>query len=310
MSQLLAGTGPYTLIRHWEVDGTDTDVGDVTIGVVDGNGDEIVAASTATTNNADGTYTYSLADQANPDQLKITWTRADTSADLVDRVELVGNWLFTEAQARPFRAKADAASALIPLASATEYPDDVIANARLDILDDLEQWTGRSWVPRYCRVELAGRGSPILPLSGIARTSDGFPLNRSGRSTDIAQLLTLTVGGTSQTVSNYVLDPIGNNLISKGGAFPSATRSDPFNVVVEYVYGMPTIVDGVDRIALKLLVDRLVPSAFPDRALSVDTDFGTTRFVQPGGPQDNKSRVPEVNSWVRDHNYRLPLGVL
>ncbi len=311
MSQLLAGGGPYTLIKSWYVDGSlGTGVGDVTIGVVDGNGDEIVAVSTATTDNGDGTYTYSLADQPNPDQLKITWTRADTSADLVDRVELVGNWLFTEAQARTFHAKADAASALIPLASATEYTDAIIADERLRITDDLEQWTGRSWVPRYCRVELKGNGSPILSLSGFARTSDGFPLNRSGRSMDIATLLTLTVGGTSQTVGNYVLDPVGGNLISTGGAFPSTTISNPYNVVVEYVYGMPTIVDGVDRIALKLLVDRLVPSAFPDRALSVDTDFGTTRFVQPGGPQDNASRIPEVNDWVKRHNYRLPLGVI
>ena len=148
MSQLLAGAGPYTLIKSWYVDGTATDVGDVTIGVVDGNGDTIVAAVTATTNNADGTYTYSLADQPNPDQLVIPWTRADTSADLIDRIELVGNWLFTEAQARAFHAKADAASALKPLNSEGEYPDDVIADERLRIQDDLESWTGPSWVPR------------------------------------------------------------------------------------------------------------------------------------------------------------------
>ena len=117
MSQLLAGAGPYSLIKTWDVDGTATDVGDVTVGVVDGNGDTIVAVLTATTNNADGTYTYSLADQANPDQLTITWTRTNTGADLIDRLELVGNWLFTESQARAFQAKADATSALIPLAS-------------------------------------------------------------------------------------------------------------------------------------------------------------------------------------------------
>ncbi len=308
MSQLLAGAGPYSLRKTWEVDGSATDVGDVTIGIVDGNGDEIVAVLTATTNNADGTYTYSLADQSNPDQLTITWIRTDTSAELIDRVELVGNWLFTESQARAFRAKADATSANIPLASASEYTDAMIADGRLEIQDLLEQWTGRSWVPRYCRVELQGNSSPILPLGGIPRTSDGFSLNRSGRTNDIAQLLTLTVGGTSQTVTNYVVDPIGNNLISKSATFPLATRANPYNVIVEYVYGMPTIVDGVDRIALKLLVDRLVPSSFPDRALSVDNDFGTTRFVQPGGPMNNVSSIPEVNDWVHRHNYRILVG--
>ncbi len=308
MSQLLAGAGSYSLVKSWEVDGTATDVGDVTIGIVDGNGDEIVAVLTATTNNADGTYTYSLADQPDPDQLTITWTRTDTGADLIDRIELVGNWLFTESQARVFHAKADATSALIPLASATEYTDAMIADERLRIQDDLEQWTGRSWVPRYCRVELQGNSSPILPLGGIPRTSDGFSLARSGHTNDVAQLLTLTVGGVSQTVTNYVLDPVGNNLISKAATFSPATLADPYNVIVEYVYGMSTIVDGVDRIAMKLLVDRLVPSSFPDRALSVDTDFGTTRFVQPGGPMNNVSRVPEVNDWVHRHNYRILVG--
>jgi hypothetical protein len=54
--------------------------------------------------------------------------------------------------------------------------------------------------------------------------------------------------------------------------------------------------------ALKLLLDRLVPSAFPERALSAETDFGTTRFVQPGGPMNNRTRVPEVNEWLVDHD--------
>ena len=309
MSQLLAGAGPYTIVKSWEIDGTpDAGVNTVTIGIVDGNGDTIISAGTATTDNNDGTYDYVLADQPLPDQLTVTWTRTDTSADLIDRIELVGNWLFIESQARGFQAKADATSALKPLNSATEYPDAILAAERLRIQDDLESWTGRSWVPRYCRVELNGNGSRILPLGGIARTSDGYALNRSGRWADIAVILTVTINGTLQTASDYTFDPIGSNIVSKVGPFRVGTVSTPYNVVVEYVYGLPTIVDGVDRIAMKLLVDRLVPSSFPDRALSVDTDFGTTRFVQPGGPMNNVSRVPEVNEWVRSHYNRLPIS--
>lgn len=306
MSQLLAGAGPYTITKTWYVDGTATDVGDVTIGIDDGNGDEVVAAATATTNNADGTYEYSLADQALADQLTITWTRTDTGADLADRMEIVGNWLFTEAQARAFNAKADQTTALKPLNSATEYPDPVISDERARIQDDLESWTGRAWVPRYARMELAGNGSRILPLNrGFCRTADGYSLNRPGRLNDIAIILSATASGTALTASNIAIDQSGPALINTAGIFVQATPANPYNIVVEYVYGLPYLVDGVDRIAMKLLIDRLVPSPFPDRTLSVDTDYGRTNFVQPGGPMRNVSGLPEVNEWVRNHDSRI-----
>ncbi len=311
MSQLLAGAGPYSIVKTWDVDGTATDVGDVTIGIIDGNGDSVVSSGTATTNNGDGTYTYSLADQASPDQLDITWTRTDTGADLGDRVELIGNWLFTESQARTFHAKADATSALIPLATAGEYPDAILANERESIQQDIERWTGRAFVPRYARLEIPGNGTRHLPVTdGYTKTSDGTnsePLDRPGYARDIGIILSATVGGSAVTLANIKVDPVSGVLIRTDSVWQTATTADPHNVVVEYVYGLPYLIDGVDRIAMKLLVDRLVPSSFPDRAISVDTDFGTTRFVQPGGPMGNVSRVPEVNQWVTAHNVRVPV---
>jgi hypothetical protein len=309
MTQLLAGAGPYSITKTWYVDGTPTDVGAVTIGIIDGNGDEVVASGTSTTNNANGTYTYSLADQAAPDVLVLTWTRVSTGADLVDRMELVGNWLFSEAQARTFAAKADATSALIPLASSTEYPDAVLADERTRITDDLEFWTGRAWIPRYARLELNGNGSSVLSLhKGICRTADGYGLNRPGRTADIAELLSVTVGGTALTLTDIEIDPIVGRLINKGGVWTAATTNDPYNVVVEYVYGMAYLIDGVDRIALKILIDRLVPSAYPDRALRIEGEYGTMQLVAQGGPMKNVSRVPEVNDWVTRHDHRVLVG--
>jgi hypothetical protein len=309
LSQLLANAGPYSITKTWYVDGTATDVGTVTIGFVDGNGTEVVAAGTATTNNADGTYTYSLADQTNPKQLKATWIRSDTSAELVDRIEVVGNWLFTETQARSFGAKADATSALKPLASATEYTDAILSDERSRIVDDLEYWTGRAWIPRYARVELNGNGRSILPLkNGICRTADGYQLNRSARLSDIAEILSVTISGTAATLADFEVDSLRGNLINTTSHFTVGTVTVPYNVVVEYVYGMPFPVDGVDRIALKILVDRLVPSAYPDRALRVEGEYGTMQLVQPGGPMRNVSRVPEVNQWVDRHDHRVLVG--
>jgi len=309
MTQLLAAAGPYSIVKSWYLDGTATDVGAVTVGVTDGNGSVVVASATATTNNTDGTYTYSLADQASPNVLTFTWTRTDTGADLVDRVELVGNWLFTESQARSFAGKADATSALIPLKSADEYPDAVIADERTRLTDDLEQWTGRGFIPRYARLDIPGNGRSVLSLSdGVCRTSDGYTLHRPGKTNDIGVLLSVTVGGTAATLSEIKIDPTRNHLIHTTGFFTAAAITTPFNVVVEYVYGLPYLVDGVDRIALKLLVDRLVPSAWPDKALSADTEYGTTRFIQPGGPMNNRTRIAEVNDWVNTHNMKILVG--
>lgn len=292
-----------TLTLTVEEDGTDTDIGTITIGVVDGNGDEVVASGTAVTDNADGTYSYTLAAQPNPDQLTVTWSESGSTV-LAHRLEILGGILFTEAQARTFNAKADASDALVPLKSATEYPDATLADERYRIINDLEYWTGRGWVARYCRLELQGNASVSLDLSkGIPRTSDGYALFRPGRLDSISQILSVTVGGTSVATSNFKVD--GRHLIRTDQAWTTPTITNPFNTVVEYVYGMPYPVDSVDRIALKLLVDRLVPSAFPERMITADTEYGTIRYVQPGGPMNNVSRIPEVNDWVNRHDHRV-----
>jgi len=301
MNQVVANAGSVTLTLTWYQSGTPTDVNDVTIGIVDGNGTVVVAAETETTDNDDGTYTYVLADQATPKILVATWTDTSTGDTRVERLEVVGNLLFTENQARTFAAKADATPALKPLASSTEYPDAVIADERARLTDDFENWTGRSWIPRYSRVVLKGTNSYSLWLGeGECKTSDGYALHRPGRLLDIAEILSVTVGGVTVSASNVEVD--GDTLVRTDGHWSSPTVGDPFNVVVEYVYGLPYLADGVDRMALKLLLDRLVPSAFPERALSAETDFGNTRFVQPGGPMNNRTRIPEVNEWLVAHD--------
>lgn len=295
---LLAAAGPYTLTKTWYVDGTATDVGDVTIGVVDGNGATVVASGTATTNNTDGTYTYSLADQDNPGLLTVTWTRDDTGAELVDRLEVVGARLFTEAQARAFDASA--------LSSTSTFTDADIAAGRDHVTEQLEHWTGRSWVPRWCRVETYGTGGYRLPLHDASpRTSTGVRLHRPGRLTDIATIRSVTVGGTAVPTSNVVVD--GATLVRTDGTWTLPTISDPLNVVVEWDYGLAYPADGVDRIALLLLRDRLVANPISDRATSFTDELGTHRFETPGR-FGNVSSIPEVNMWVKRHDVRVAIA--
>ena len=178
----------------------------------------------------------------------------------------------------------------------------MISAERTRLTDDLEYWTGRSWIPRYARVELSGHGGQYLDLSkGKCRTSDGYPLHRPGRLADISTILSVSANGSAIDADDVEVD--GRHLIYDNG-WPVAT-TQKYNIAVEYVYGLPTLVDGVDRIALKELVNRLVPSAWPDRVISADTEYGTTRFVQPGGPMHNVSQLPEVNDWVSRHDSRV-----
>lgn len=304
MNQVVANAGSVTLTKTWYQSGTPTDVDEVTIGIVDGNGTTVVAAGTATTDNNNGTYTYTLADQTTPTILIATWTDTSTGDTRVDRLEVVGNLLFTENQARTFAAKADATTTLIPLASSTEYPDATISDERARLTDEFERWTGRSWIPRYARVELAGSGSYGLALDGgNCRTSDGEYLSRPGRTMDISTVISASVGGTSVSTANIVVE--GDVLYRTDGVWTKPSITDPLNVTLEYVYGLPYLADGVDRMALKLLLDRLVPSAFPERATRAETDWGSTSFIQPGGPMNNMTRIPEVNEWLANHNYKM-----
>lgn len=294
---LLVNAGPYSLTKTWYVDGTATDVGDVTIGVTDANGDTVVAAATATTNNADGTYTYSLADQTEPNLLTVTWTRSDTSADLADQVEVVGARLFSEAA---FRTHNDD-----QFSSETRYPDSAVAAARDAVTEQLELWTGRSWVTRYCRLVAAGDGGRLLDLrTGDTRTSSGTMLHRPGRTHDLDTVLSASVGGSSVTASNLVLN--GGYLHRTDGTWSAATVSNPMNVVVEYSYGLAYPTDGVDRIAMLLAADRLRESILSTRATTWSDEFGQYRFETPGRA-GNVSTIPEVNEWVKAH--RAPLMV-
>lgn len=280
---ILVNTGPTTLTKTWYVDGTATDVGTVTIGIVDANGDTVVSSGTAVTDNSDGTYEYALAVQTEPTILTVTWTSGSQS--LVDELEVVGGWLFTENQARNHGKKADETA---PLASATEYPDSWIADERDRIADLLEQWTGVSWIPRYNRERLYGTGTRSIEVE----------------KREVTEILSATVSSTSVSTSNVEILPDGL-LWRKDGLWTAGTASNPLNVTIEYVHGYDRLRNGVDRIALDLLLHRLVPRTTPDNLLSMDTEFGTQRFIQAGGPMRNPTGLPKVDQWIRENSRHL-----
>ena len=264
MTHILQDAGPYTLALNWLVAGDATNVGTVTIGITDAAGTAVVAPSTSTSySSSTATYSYTLADRADPALLNVTWTRSDTGADLQQTIEVVGSELFNERDARSFDNS--------KLTSASVYTEAAIAAERIRIGEMFERWTGRSWIERYNRMELSGSGDHELFLGdGYSRSSDGRPLQRPGANRDVSRLLSVTIGGVAQTVTNFSL--LGSILWREGSVWTQPISANPLNVVVEYVYGLPYASEGSDRMALLLLVDHLAKSKLDARTTSFSDD--------------------------------------
>ena len=284
-----------TLTAKAYSDGVLTDIGTITIGIVDQVGNTVVAAGTAVTDGGDGTYTYALAAQTSVNQLTVTWTESGGSSFQTFHA-VDGRFLFTTAAARTFDNSA--------LASTSAYPTTTIEAARRRITAKLEQWTGRSWVPTYRYGEFAGTGDRWLGLrdAQVSRGQSGG----EGSGFDPIQVISGTINGTSITAGNVQVFDNGY-LYRKDGLWSSGTSTNPLNVKLGWEYGMDNLVDGVDRIGLLLLRDEIVSSNISDRTSRFSDELGTYTFVTPGQGRA-VSNVPEVNEWVMAHDMRLRVG--
>jgi hypothetical protein len=290
MTMLLKNQGVATLTHTRYVDGTPTNIGSITIGAVDLAGNTVVASGTATTNNADGTYSYTLASQSAVKVLQVTWTPSNASyGPVTNEVEVVGTKLFTEAQARAYDNAA--------MASTTVYTDADIEAEHTRIADLLETWTGRSWIRRYRLLQFEPSATNRLFLADAMISEGGS--GGEGARFDVRAVLSATVDGTSVSPSDIRIDPVRGILFRTNGLswgnYYSTFTDYPIEVEVEY--GAPRLFDGVDRMALQLLRMRLVPDPtdFAGRTTSLTTELGFYRI----------DTLPiEVREWVKTHDYR------
>lgn len=264
--------------------GTQADLGTFTIGIVDANGDEVVAPGTAVTDNSDGTYEYTLAAQSAPAFLIVTWTEAGGDA-FTTYLDVQDSFLFNEAQLRVFD---DAA-----IGDTSQYSDDAIAKMHQRVVEYMEAFTSRSWIRRYNRTVLPGNGQRVLDLSrGFDRTATGLTLMRPGARRDIISIIRAN-DGADVTTSNIVIHD--GVLERTDAAWAKATSDSPLNVTVEYEYGQPYPVDGADRIAMLIARQWLVSSRIPANNSSFNDALGTFTFA-------DESRLPfEAYSWLRNH---------
>jgi hypothetical protein len=281
---ILVNTGPTTLTKTWYVDGTATDVGTVTIGIDDGDGNEIVAAGASVTDGSDGTYEYDVAVQTAPKQLVVTWTSGDQNQ--VDYLEIVGGWLFTEPELRAFYSS--------DLTSESTYPDAKIAEARDRITAAFEKHCGVSFVRRWRRETHSGDGSAILTVDRPY----------------VSSVSVATVGGTdvSASVTNA---PVLPYLYRTSATWTHATQASPFNVVVSYVHGHQSVPGDIKRAAMIAARHELVKdtgAGVPETASSWNDATGQYVSFSPNDQTERWYGIPKVDSALREFNMKIPVS--
>jgi len=273
------------IASRFEVDGVLTSAtGDVTVTVVDEDGTTLVNSQTATASST-GIYYYDLgtANTTRVRKLTVTWSGTWESVAQTSTLiyEVVGNFLFTEHQARSFDDNA--------LNSTSSYTDEMISDERARITDLLFDWTSLSWIPRFHKAKLKGEYSPELLLPHRL----------------INEIISVKIDGVTIATTEFEIDSEVGLLYYKDGYFTHPTQAHPLNVIVEYEHGYKSIVDGVDRIGLKMLRMRLPSSNIPENTRSFTDAMGTADFIVEGqGPFGifNRTRSPEVNAWLEQHS--------
>ena len=283
---ILKNTGPTTMTESWYVNGTATDIGDVTIGIVDTYGNEIVAAETATTNVGDGTYTYVLAVQTEVKDLVITWTGGTQSQ--VERIGIIGGWLFTEAGLRAYYGS--------DLASESTFPDADIQVVRDRIADEFEEICGVSFVPKYRQQTLAGNGRYQIK-------ADRFY---------IQEILAAKISDVAQTASDLTTHPTLPYINHTTRLFTTPSVANPYNIVVAYRHGWQTPPADIVRAAMVLarqqLLKDITGAGVPETASSWND--GTGQYVSYAA-NDQTQRwygIPSVDGALRRYNVRSPVG--
>src|SRR5690606_13981537 len=116
----------------------------------------------ATTDNNDGTYRYDLTvnDNNQLDILTLEWTLVSSSEVVVTQEEIVGSFLFSLEQARAFRDEKLAIGGVL----GDRVSDEEILQARDEITEFFETYTGVSFIPRYRREIHDGRGRAAIYL--------------------------------------------------------------------------------------------------------------------------------------------------
>jgi len=282
--QILRDTAETLTVTFYSGEtGTDASTGSVTIGIVDEAGATVVGSGTSTSSSGSGVYTYDLAAQTNLKKLTATWSGTFGSAMTFDTAhEIIGGWYATPAEVRAMDSILGEATTF-PLADLIDSIDYATA-----IVDD---YTGASWCQRYHRFVLNGTDSDLIRVPVM------FPTT----------LLSASIDGTALTageISEVAL--FDDGLLQRKSDTWAFT--DPGNLVlIEVEAGVGASAPNDIRWAARTLARYHLleqVSRIPDRAISVQSEFGQIQLAQPG--MNRPTPLPDVNVVLNRHRHRGP----
>jgi hypothetical protein len=282
--QILVGAPATLTVRFAGSDGEPADPGVVTIGIVRGDGTEVVAAGTAASGSGTAARTYSLAAEHTDslDLLTATWT-STTHGARTTVVEIVGGYWFSIDEARSIDEK---------LFDADKYPNDRIIAVRAEVEAEFESVTNQAWVPRYKRVRVTSTGSKlVLPDVQIRRVRSVWsytdPSTYTVFTADELDAVEVTEWGT-----------LAVRPWDSWYGYPSA-------YVVEYEHGHDAPYPDLREAAVTRLRHRLnsFRSGIPDRATSMSTDAGQTYNLATPGQSGVHTGIPQVDEVLERYRF-------
>lgn len=278
MDSFVRDTAPKNSIILRDAAGTLTDAtGNVTVEIRD-SAEVVVVASSIAPKVSTGKYEFTVPTSVTAvlDTYETTWTYTLVGTAMKTRRSfiVVGGFFFSIARARAHdngRFKDE-----------SKFPTQDIIDAREGIETDLEsnKACGVAWVRRGRRETHDGDGSDELfvqcrPLRKVVAVKvDGVAL-------DVSALAGLKVypGGW----------------IKRAAGWPTGDR----NIEVLYEHGHDEPPGRIADAALILLKERLGPSNYDDRTLTVTDDLGTRRLAVAG--EKYTFGIPEVDAAVAQH---------
>lgn len=278
MDRILRNTAAALSVT-FDVDGTanDADADAVTVDVVREDGTVLIeAAAAANGADGDGTYSYTLAPQAQLDVLRLDWTAsfAGVAQTVSTWVEVVGGFCVALADIRAQKN----------LDSAAKFTTAELADARAWFEDLAEEHCGVAFAPRYHRDVLDGDGCSTALLSKL------YP----------RQLIGVTVDDVVETTTGWALYDHGE-VRRPTGTFTCGDR----NVSIAYEHGHQRAPAQLRTAALIAIRDRLLDDETGRRQLSVTNEFGgTTRYAVAG--DDRPTGIPEVDAVLNRLNETVP----
>lgn len=285
---ILRGT-PATLELSVYNDGTLTDLDATpTLEVTDANG--TVVTTGAVSSPGTGVYRSLLDAQTELADLTALWEGelSTVPVSFTQGYEVVGNHLFTEAEARA----AETSGGLTPLSDTAKYTDAEIIRCRELITERFESVTKRSWIRRYARIELHGNGQRYLNLSrGIPRDINGSKVAGAGWFRDVARIISATDNGDVVDPTDLFIDRY--QVFHTTDVWTQATVTTPLNIILEVEYGDDGSSYEAHENALRAAIATLVKSDISSWAETFSTPEGTERY-----PAGGLLFPPTVNDWL------------